>query len=452
MKHRGINMYKMVAVVALFITTAWLADIPQAHAQYGYNNNGYYDDYGDYQVFYDELAPYGQWYNDPQYGFVWAPRAGRDFRPYYSNGYWQMTPYGNMWVSGYAWGWAPFHYGRWAMSNMFGWVWIPGSEWGPAWVTWRQGGGYYGWAPMGPGISINISFGSNYYTPDPWWTFIPCGHIYSRDFRTYYAPRRTTTIIRNTTIINNTYVDNRSRTTYVTGPSRSQVETAIRKPVEVVQVNNGSRAGAAGVSRNQISIYRPEITRGKSPNAAPRNVKNLQQSAVDISRTANIGNARNTTPQRNNTSTPVRNGNQQIDSKSNSNRQQNIRPTTPATPQYNLPQQRSSTERNNTQPVQRPSTPVKPQQSPQRQNTPSTPSRQQSNPTTPSRQSTPAKQSAAPRSSASPRATSSSRSSLNTQPNRSVQRPATPSRNTNATPRSGSPSRKTESSAAHRGR
>src|SRR5690606_35625059 len=142
MKHHSINIHKMVAVVAVFIMAGCIAGTPQAHAQYGYNNNGYNDDYGDYQVFYDELTPYGKWYNDPQYGFVWAPRVGRDYRPYYSNGYWQMTHYGNMWVSGYAWGWAPFHYGRWAMCGMFGWVWIPGSEWGPAWVTWRQGGGY----------------------------------------------------------------------------------------------------------------------------------------------------------------------------------------------------------------------------------------------------------------------------------------------------------------------
>lgn len=430
MKHHSINIHKMVAVVALFIMAGCIAGIPQAHAQYGYNNNGYYDDYGDYQVFYDELAPYGQWYNDPQYGFVWAPRADRDFRPYYSNGYWQMTPYGNMWVSGYAWGWAPFHYGRWAMSGMFGWVWIPGSEWGPAWVTWRQGGGYYGWAPMGPGISINISFGNNYYTPDPWWTFIPCGHIYSRNFHTYYAPRRTTTIIHNTTIINNTYVDNRSRTTYVTGPSRSQVETATRRPVNVVEVNNRSRAGAAGVSRNQISIYRPEIARGKGKNAAPRNVKKLQQSAVDISRTANAG--KRNTPQRNNSSNPVRNGNQQINQRNN-NIQQNTRQETI---QRQNPDVRKSNEQNrNTVPQRNQrSEPVKPQQIPQRQ---STPARQPAS----QRQSTPPS-----------KVNKSSENRANQQAPRQVEKRAASSGSSHATQRSGSSSREVNHSSTHRGR
>ena len=29
-----------------------------------------------YQSFYDQLAPYGQWIDDPGYGYVWMPDAG----------------------------------------------------------------------------------------------------------------------------------------------------------------------------------------------------------------------------------------------------------------------------------------------------------------------------------------------------------------------------------------
>ncbi len=65
-----------------------------------------------------------------------------------------MTEYGWTWLSDYPWGWAPFHYGRWDFDNSFGWFWIPGNEWGPAWVTWRRANGYYGWAPMSPGINL----------------------------------------------------------------------------------------------------------------------------------------------------------------------------------------------------------------------------------------------------------------------------------------------------------
>ena len=71
-----------------------------------------YDDV-DFDVFHEELDPYGDWDRDEEYGDVWYPNEGNDFRPYGSNGYWTMTEYGNTWVSNYAWGWAPFHYGRW---------------------------------------------------------------------------------------------------------------------------------------------------------------------------------------------------------------------------------------------------------------------------------------------------------------------------------------------------
>src|SRR5688572_16631158 len=65
-----------------------------------------------YQQFYDDLSPYGQWINNPEFGHVWVPRLS-GFRPYYSNGHWAYTNYGWTWVSNYNWGWAPFHYGRW---------------------------------------------------------------------------------------------------------------------------------------------------------------------------------------------------------------------------------------------------------------------------------------------------------------------------------------------------
>ncbi|MEI8280226.1 MAG: DUF6600 domain-containing protein, partial [Bacteroidota bacterium] len=130
------------------------------------------------ETFYDELAPYGQWISDPQYGYVWSPYVDPGFRPYYSEGYWAMTEYGNTWVSNYPWGWAAFHYGRWTYDNYYGWLWIPDSVWAPSWVCWRHGSGYYGWAPLGPGLNIEISFGPRYNCPDDWWIFIPPQYIY----------------------------------------------------------------------------------------------------------------------------------------------------------------------------------------------------------------------------------------------------------------------------------
>ena len=107
-----------------------------------------------YQTFYDELAPYGQWVNDPEYGNVWVPNEGGDFRPYGNRGHWVMTEYGNTWVSEDPWGWACYHYGRWTYNPYYGWIWVPGYEWAPAWVSWRFGGGYCGWAPLAPGYAV----------------------------------------------------------------------------------------------------------------------------------------------------------------------------------------------------------------------------------------------------------------------------------------------------------
>ncbi|SDK82845.1 hypothetical protein SAMN04487898_11279 [Pedobacter sp. ok626] len=218
------------------------------------------------QSFYDELSPYGTWIQDPQYGYVWRPDVGQqsDFRPYYTNGRWVMTEYGNTWVSNYDWGWAPFHYGRWVYNNYNEWVWIPDTTWGPAWVSWRSGDGYYGWAPMGPGMNINISFN----IPSLWWVFIPQRNIYYDSFPRYYS-RRNTVYINNTVIINNTYV--RNSRTYYSGPRADDIRRATRQDVRVYNLNNTGRPSRTNISGNSVNIYTPRPSRGNSNvNARPR--------------------------------------------------------------------------------------------------------------------------------------------------------------------------------------
>lgn len=226
------------------------------------------------QSFYDELSPYGTWIQDPQYGYVWRPDVEQDdFRPYYSNGRWAMTEYGNTWVSNYDWGWAPFHYGRWVYNRYRQWIWIPDTVWGPAWVSWRSGGGYYGWAPMGPSLNININFG----IPDNWWVFIPQRNIYYDSFPRYYS-RRNVTIIHNTTIINNTY--ERNRRTYYTGPRADDIRRATRRDVTVYNVNRTSRSGRSEIRGNELNIYNPRSSRAdrgsvQAPRSSVRGDANL---------------------------------------------------------------------------------------------------------------------------------------------------------------------------------
>jgi len=219
------------------------------------------------QIFYDELANYGDWISSNDYGYVWRPNVNRDFRPYYSNGHWAMTNYGNTWVSDYQWGWAAFHYGRWFYDDYDGWIWLPDTNWGPAWVNWRTGSGYYGWAPLGPNISININMGRKHYTPDNYWVFIPQRHIYNPSYSSYWEPRRNVYIIQNTTIINNVY-SNRN-VSYNYGPGVDDVRRATKRDVAVYRISDDRRPGATRISNDAVSIYRPDITKDDR-NAAPR--------------------------------------------------------------------------------------------------------------------------------------------------------------------------------------
>lgn len=226
-------------------------------------NDGYVSD----QEFYDELQQYGTWVQDDQYGDVWVPDVDGDFRPYATNGYWVQTDYGTTWVSDYPWGWATFHYGRWRYDDYYGWEWIPGHEWAPAWVSWRQGGGYYGWAPMGPGISLTLSLGGiGLNINNDYWVYAPQRYITSRYINRYYAPRtQINVIIRRTTYIHNTYVYNNR--TYITGPRPADIQRITRRKVTVYKINDAPRPGGVRIGVNVINIYRPAVR--KAPDARP---------------------------------------------------------------------------------------------------------------------------------------------------------------------------------------
>ena len=208
-----------------------------------------------FQTFYNELAPYGRWSSHPQYGSVWSPYVEDDFQPYATNGSWIMTEYGNTWESYYPWGWAPFHYGRWFFDDYYGWSWVPGYEWGPAWVNWRSGGDYYGWAPLMPGFHVNVSV----MIPHNYWVFVPRVHIYRPRIWSYCVPRtRVVNIYNRTTIINNYYRnDNR---VYASGPSRYEVERYTRNQVPVYQAQEvSSRSNRTYFAeQNSSRVYRAD--------------------------------------------------------------------------------------------------------------------------------------------------------------------------------------------------
>lgn len=242
-----------------------------------------------FQVFYDELAPYGDWVRDARYGYIWLPAVGYDFHPYGTNGHWAMTGYGNTWVSYYDWGWAPFHYGRWYFDDFYqSWAWIPGYDWGPAWVSWRTGGGYYGWAPMGPGLSVSVRVN----IPSFHWVFLPSRRIYDHyGYRHYVHGGGKVKIINKTKIINNTVVYNNN--TYVSGPSRREVERSTGRSVRVYDVNRASNPGRSSVSRNSVNVYQPDLrsARGRTVDSRPSRVSTPDQARTN--RSARVNSSRN---------------------------------------------------------------------------------------------------------------------------------------------------------------
>jgi hypothetical protein len=236
-----------------------------------------------YQSFYDDLAPYGSWINYPGYGYVWMPNAGPDFVPYNTNGNWIYTEAGWTWASNYNWGWAPFHYGRWFYEGGYGWMWVPGNEWAPAWVSWRGDNDYYGWAPLGPNVSIDVALGS-YNPPMNYWNFVPRRYMGNPQWHNYYVDRsRNVTIINNTTIINNYSGTNRARYAYAPGPDPVEVRRVSGANIQPVRIREANTPGSR-VNGNQFDIYRPRIdaTPSNRNNAAARPAPARVQEMRDV--------------------------------------------------------------------------------------------------------------------------------------------------------------------------
>ena len=230
-----------------------------------------------YQTFYDDLSPYGHWIDYPDYGYVWSPDAGADFRPYGSNGHWVYNDdYQWMWVSDYDWGWAPFHYGRWFYDPVYSWLWVPGYEWAPAWVAWRGGGDYYGWAPLRPGIEISLGFSmGDYYAPDDYWCFAPSRYITSPRIYDYCIDRRqNNNYIHNTIIINNY---SRNRNVFINGPRRAEVER-YTGGINSIGFRSSERPGRPEFRNNEVSIFRPQVRHDDNRRYQPRQVEGYNRS------------------------------------------------------------------------------------------------------------------------------------------------------------------------------
>ena len=177
--------------------------------------------------FYEPLGPYGRWEVVGSYGRCWIPNGVEaDWSPY-SNGYWEQTDAGWYWASDEPWGWATYHYGGWDYDSQFGWYWVPQTEWAPAWVSWREGGGYVGWSPLRP----SARFWGRRVTPR--------GYVFVEEHR-FLEPVRLKTVVVNRTVINKTVNITKThvvnKTVINEGPQTAVIEKASGRKVQAVPV------------------------------------------------------------------------------------------------------------------------------------------------------------------------------------------------------------------------
>ena len=243
-------MRKLIAAVAIVLMTLTAgAFAPPARASADVS----------FDFFYSNLQPYGSWQISGSYGRVWQPRDyAPDWNPYY-DGHWAYADVGWVWVSDYPWGSIPYHYGTWTMDPEMGWVWVPGYTWAPAWVTFRTGPDYIGWAPVAPGFSIGVSVGA---PPPASFVFVASRDFAAPRIRTCAVPEaRVATVIRQTTVVRNVTIEN--HVVVNRGPDVREVERASGRQFRPVPVEQVSRvAPFSGVQRAQLAVPAERGTRG----------------------------------------------------------------------------------------------------------------------------------------------------------------------------------------------
>jgi hypothetical protein len=222
----------------------------------------------DIGLFYNDLAPHGRWIENVQYGRVWVPSVSASWRPY-AVGHWVWTDdYGWLWVSDEDFGWAVYHYGRWYEDPAYGWAWVPGYEWAPAWVSFRSGGGYMGWAPLPPRVEWAGGFRVGAVQFDAFiepraYCFVP-----ERDFVAGSIRSRIVPVARNITIIHAT----QNVTRYTVQDDRivnrsvsvERVEHAVGRPVphlRTVAVESALGARRERARGHSVQVFNPAVRR-----------------------------------------------------------------------------------------------------------------------------------------------------------------------------------------------
>lgn len=207
------------------------------------------------EFFASSLEPYGSWHVSASYGRVWIPRVQViDWHPY-AYGHWVYTDFGWTWVSDYEWGAIPYHYGTWVIEPELGWAWVPGYVWAPAWVVFRAGPSYIGWAPVSPSFAIGAkasfeSLGADHYV------FVRESELLAPNIHHHAVPRERTRVIFGDTAVVRDALQLENDVVVNRGVDVQRIERVARAPVERAPIERVPRV--APVDRVTVDALRVE--------------------------------------------------------------------------------------------------------------------------------------------------------------------------------------------------
>lgn len=247
----------------------------------------------DVSIFYTALAPHGDWIRLDAYGWAFVPDdVDHGWRPY-TLGRWEwLEPHGWTWVSDEPFGWATYHYGRWTYVDDYGWAWVPGTTWGPAWVAFRYGDPWVGWAPLPPGpnwrydarhdvIGLNLDVAIGSFA----WSFVALRYFAEPDLRSrYYVSAYNPYLVQHTRWSTRyASVDggfaNHSLDLAVVEKARGA--PVVRRRLREAAAPVVARPGPRGPN-DEVVLYRPRIVTKAPASSPPPRVPTGRKPTVDL--------------------------------------------------------------------------------------------------------------------------------------------------------------------------
>lgn len=265
----------------------------------------------DYNEFYSELAPHGEWIEvtgkeleldfekgsassqttnrsislaklfgikeayagNDEFGsfFIWKPSP--NLAVSIENEPVEYTPFFNgQWVNTDA-GWyfkAPtpaeeiiHHFGRWVSSPALGWVWVPGRVWSPAWVDWKENDNYIAWAPIPPKVYIVNNSVNIPVIPEDKYVKVEKKYFVQPSFYKYsYKENKNKIMIKDMRKINGVMVIN--KTIINKGPDVSVIERIADRKLEVVTLRKVKTKNEFRNKGDEIEIFTPHFKKIKT--------------------------------------------------------------------------------------------------------------------------------------------------------------------------------------------